>query len=62
MKTEKNILLAFILNLSFSIFELIGGAFTGSVAILSDALHDLGDASSIGISFLIILIVSPLTR
>ena len=51
MKTEKNILLAFILNLSFSIFELIGGAFTGSVAILSDALHDLGDASSIGISF-----------
>lgn len=51
MKTEKNILLAFLLNLSFSIFEVIGGIFTGSVAILSDALHDLGDALSIGISF-----------
>lgn len=51
MKTEKNILLAFILNLSFSIFEVIGGIFTGSIAILSDALHDLGDALSIGISF-----------
>ena len=51
MKTEKNILFAFILNLSFSIFEFIGGIFTGSVAILSDSIHDLGDALSIGISF-----------
>ncbi len=51
MKTEKNILIAFILNLSFSIFEIIGGFFTGSVAIISDAVHDLGDAASIGISY-----------
>ena len=51
MKTEKNILIAFILNLSFSIFEIIGGLFTGSVAIISDAVHDLGDATSIGISY-----------
>ena len=51
MKTERNILIAFILNLSFSIFELFGGIFTGSIAILSDSLHDLGDALSIGISY-----------
>ena len=51
MKTEKNILVAFILNLSFSIFEFIGGLFTGSVAIVSDAIHDIGDATSIGISY-----------
>lgn len=51
MKTEKNILIAFILNLSFSIFEFVGGIFTGSVAILSDAIHDIGDAVSIGISY-----------
>ena len=51
MKTEKNILIAFILNLSFSIFEIIGGFFTGSVAIISDAIHDMGDAASIGISY-----------
>lgn len=51
MKTEKNILMAFILNASFSIFELIGGLFTNSVAILSDSIHDLGDALSIGISY-----------
>ena len=51
MKTEKNILIAFLLNISFSIFELFGGLFTNSVAILSDSIHDLGDALSIGISY-----------
>ena len=51
MKTEKNILIAFILNLSFSVFEFIGGIITGSVAIVSDAVHDAGDAASIGVSY-----------
>ena len=51
MKTEKNILIAFLLNMSFSLFELIGGFFTNSVAIISDAIHDFGDSISIGISY-----------
>lgn len=51
MKSEKKILIAFILNLCFSVFEFIGGIFTGSVAITSDAVHDIGDAASIGFSF-----------
>lgn len=51
MKSDKNILVAFILNLAFSVFELIGGIFTNSVAILSDSIHDIGDATSIGISY-----------
>ena len=51
MKTEKNILIAFILNITFAVFEFFGGLFTNSVAILSDAIHDLGDAVSIGISY-----------
>ena len=51
MKSEKNILAAFLLNLAFSVFELVGGLFTNSVAIISDALHDIGDAVSIGISW-----------
>ena len=51
MKTEKNILIAFILNFGFSIFEFFGGIFTNSVAILSDSIHDMGDALSIGISY-----------
>ena len=51
MKTQRNIFIAFILNLAFSIFEFIGCIFTGSVAIMSDAVHDIGDAASIGLSF-----------
>lgn len=53
MKTEKNILIAFLLNLSFSIFEFFGGIFTGSIAILSDSVHDIGDAMSIGLSYVL---------
>ena len=51
MKTEKNILIAFLLNLSFAIFEFFGGLYTNSIAIMSDALHDAGDSLSIGISY-----------
>lgn len=50
---NKNILLVFLLNLTFSIIEFIGGILTNSVAILSDALHDFGDALSIGISYIL---------
>ena len=51
MKSTKSILIAFLLNISFSIFELIGGIFTNSMAIISDSLHDFSDAISIGISY-----------
>ncbi len=50
MKKEKKMLVAFLLNLIFSVFEFVGGLFTGSIAISSDALHDLSDAISIGLS------------
>lgn len=51
MKTEKNILIAFVLNFAFSLFEFVGGILSGSVAIVSDAVHDVGDAMSIGVAF-----------
>ncbi len=51
MKTEKNILIAFLLNLTFSVVEIVGGLWTGSVAILSDAVHDMGDAMSVGCAY-----------
>ncbi len=50
-KSERNILIAFLLNLSFSVYEFVGGSLTGSVAIVSDAIHDIGDAMSIGVSY-----------
>jgi len=52
-RVDRNILIAFILNLVFSIYEFIGGAFTHSVAITSDAIHDIGDALSIGLSYIL---------
>lgn len=52
MKSDKKILTAFCLNLFFSIVEFIGGIFTGSIAILSDSIHDFGDSLSIGTSYI----------
>lgn len=41
---QKNILLAFFMNAGFAMIEFVGGYLTNSVAIYSDALHDLGDS------------------
>lgn len=43
-KKQSNILVAFFLNAGFAVIELIGGYLTNSVAIYSDAIHDLGDS------------------
>jgi len=42
---------AFFLNFSFTLIEFVGGLLTNSVAILSDAVHDLGDSFSLGLSW-----------
>ena len=47
----KNIKVAFFLNFSFTIIEIIGGILTNSVAILSDAVHDFGDSLSLGLAW-----------
>lgn len=49
--SAKNIKAAFFLNLAFTILEIIGGFYVNSVSILSDALHDMGDSLSLGISW-----------
>ncbi len=46
-----NIRTAFWLNLGFTVLEFAGGMVTNSVAILSDALHDLGDNLSLGMAW-----------
>ena len=50
-ESGKNIAIAFLLNFSFTIIELVGGLLTNSVAILSDALHDLGDSISLALAW-----------
>lgn len=52
-KSSKNIFLAFMLNLVFSIIELLGGIFTNSISIISDSIHDFGDAISIAVSWIL---------
>lgn len=47
---NENLKIAFFLNLSFTVVEIIGGIMTNSMAIFSDALHDLGDTLGIGLS------------
>ncbi|WP_200977508.1 cation diffusion facilitator family transporter [Echinicola sp. 20G] len=48
---QQNIKLAFFLNLGFTILEFFGGLYVNSIAIISDALHDLGDSLSLGLSW-----------
>lgn len=50
-KPVYNITLAFWLNLVFALIEFVGAFFTNSVAIASDAIHDLGDSFSLGFSW-----------
>lgn len=47
----KNLKLAFFLNLAFTVLEFIGGIYVNSIAIVSDAVHDLGDSLSLGTSW-----------
>ncbi len=49
--STRHISLAFFLNLIFTVIEVIGGFATNSVAIISDALHDLGDSVSLAVAW-----------
>lgn len=49
---DKNFKLGFVLNTCFTIFEFVIGFFSGSLALISDAAHNLTDSLSIVIAFL----------
>ena len=49
--TPANLRVAFVLNLGFTLLEIVGGFWTNSVAILADAVHDLGDSLSLGLAW-----------
>lgn len=50
-RVMRGLRLTFFLNLGFAIFEFVGGYLTNSVAVMSDALHDLGDALALGLAW-----------
>lgn len=49
--SPKNIVVAFWLNTAFALLEIVGGLFTNSMAILADAVHDLGDSLALGLAY-----------
>jgi cobalt-zinc-cadmium efflux system protein len=49
---SSNIALAFWLNFGFALIEIVGGILTNSVAIIADAIHDLGDSLAIGFAWI----------
>jgi cobalt-zinc-cadmium efflux system protein len=49
---EERVRLAAFLNIVFTIIEIIGGFWTNSLSILSDALHDFGDSTALVISWI----------
>jgi cobalt-zinc-cadmium efflux system protein len=51
-KRERSVQLAALLNVGFTILEIVGGFWTNSLAILSDALHDFGDSTALLVSWL----------
>ncbi len=53
VKREKRILFSVLLNTCFTILEILGGLWTNSLAIISDALHDFGDSLVLGSSWVL---------
>ena len=51
VQATKNMKVVFFINLIFSISEFFFGVIFNSVAILSDAVHDLGDSVSVGLAW-----------
>ncbi len=45
-----NLILAIIINIFITIFEVVVGFFIGSLALISDALHNFSDVGSMGLS------------
>lgn len=49
--SENRILVAFLLNLVFTFVEMFGSVLTGSVTIMSDAVHDFGDCIALAMAW-----------
>lgn len=45
--------LAFFLNGGFALVEILGGIWTGSIAVLADAVHDAGDTLGLGLALIL---------
>lgn len=53
LDSQKNLAIAFALNFAFAVMEIVGGLYAGSVSVISNGLHDAGDALSLGIGLVL---------
>lgn len=53
LDSQKAILWAFLLNLVFAFIELAGGWYANSISVLSDSIHDFGDALALGVALIL---------
>ena len=47
----KNLVITILLNAGISLAELIGGILSGSIALISDAIHNFSDVLSLVVSY-----------
>jgi cobalt-zinc-cadmium efflux system protein len=52
----RNLLISSVLNFTITVFEIIGGLVSNSLALLSDALHNLGDTFAVFLAYIAYLI------
>src|SRR3990170_6192723 len=52
--SEKNLFITMALNFFITVAEVIGGIISGSLSLISDALHNFSDAISVIISYIAI--------
>tara|TARA_R110002110_G_scaffold415856_1_gene658366 strand:- start:2577 stop:3470 length:894 start_codon:yes stop_codon:yes gene_type:complete len=56
ISNKSSLLLAIIINILLTVFQIVGGIFSGSLALVADALHNLSDALALGIAWIARLI------
>ncbi len=49
---ERRLAISIVLNLVITVAEVVGGVLSGSLALLSDALHNFSDTASLGVSLM----------
>jgi cobalt-zinc-cadmium efflux system protein len=49
---EENLIITMVLNFIITLVEVIGGLLSGSLSLLSDALHNFSDGISVIVSFI----------
>ena len=48
--SDRSLIVAVSINILLTVFQIVGGIISGSLALIADALHNLSDAASLGIA------------